>query len=173
MSSKARSNTIPRRRVNSAPTSWSSDGRRAPSNAISIADLPLTLNVDVDFGHNLTFEGSGLDDVARRKRPRHHGARRHLNGRGIDHRGATAPISRSGKSSRSTAAGSSSMEPLDNPALDVVALRKNLAVEAGVELTGTVKVPRVRITSKSAGARKRSAGVAHHRRRPRRGSRTD
>ena len=37
--------------------------------------------------------------------------------------------------------------PLDNPALDVVALRKNLPVEAGIELTGTVKVPQVRITS--------------------------
>ena len=37
--------------------------------------------------------------------------------------------------------------PLEDPALDVVALRKNLAVEAGVELSGTVKVPRVRITS--------------------------
>src|SRR4029077_14930454 len=36
---------------------------------------------------------------------------------------------------------------LDNPALDVVALRKNLAVEAGVQLTGTVKVPQVLITS--------------------------
>ena len=37
--------------------------------------------------------------------------------------------------------------PVDNPALDVVALRKNIAVEAGVELTGTVKVPRVRLVS--------------------------
>lgn len=37
--------------------------------------------------------------------------------------------------------------PLNNPALDVVALRKNLAVEAGVEVTGTVKVPRVRLVS--------------------------
>ena len=37
--------------------------------------------------------------------------------------------------------------PLDNPALDVVALRKNLQVEAGVELSGTVKVPQVRVTS--------------------------
>ncbi len=37
--------------------------------------------------------------------------------------------------------------PLNNPALDVVALRKNLAVEAGVELTGTVRVPRVRLVS--------------------------
>jgi translocation and assembly module TamB len=37
--------------------------------------------------------------------------------------------------------------PLDNPALDIVALRKNLPVEAGVELSGTVKVPQARITS--------------------------
>jgi translocation and assembly module TamB len=37
--------------------------------------------------------------------------------------------------------------PIDNPALDIVALRKNLAVEAGVEVTGTVRVPRVRLVS--------------------------
>ncbi len=37
--------------------------------------------------------------------------------------------------------------PLDNPALDIVALRKNLAVEAGVALTGTVRVPRIQLTS--------------------------
>jgi translocation and assembly module TamB len=37
--------------------------------------------------------------------------------------------------------------PFDNPALDIVALRKNLAVEAGVEITGTVRVPIVRLTS--------------------------
>ena len=30
--------------------------------------------------------------------------------------------------------------PLDNPGLDVLALRKNLPVEAGVEVTGTVRV---------------------------------
>jgi translocation and assembly module TamB len=37
--------------------------------------------------------------------------------------------------------------PLDNPGLDVLALRKNQAVEAGVEVTGTVQVPLVRLTS--------------------------
>src|SRR2546427_649415 len=37
--------------------------------------------------------------------------------------------------------------PLDNPGLDVLALRKNLQVEAGVEVTGTVRVPRVQLTS--------------------------
>lgn len=35
----------------------------------------------------------------------------------------------------------------DNPGLNVRALRKNLAVEAGVEVTGTVKAPQVRLVS--------------------------
>ena len=37
--------------------------------------------------------------------------------------------------------------PLDNPGLDIVALRKNLAVEAGVAVSGTVKVPIIQLTS--------------------------
>lgn len=37
--------------------------------------------------------------------------------------------------------------PVANPALDVVALRRNLAVEAGVEVSGTVRQPRVRLVS--------------------------
>jgi translocation and assembly module TamB len=37
--------------------------------------------------------------------------------------------------------------PLDNPGLDIVALRKNLPVEAGVTVQGTVKVPIVRLTA--------------------------
>lgn len=37
--------------------------------------------------------------------------------------------------------------PIENPALDVLALRKGLQVEAGVELTGTVRVPRLRLVS--------------------------
>jgi translocation and assembly module TamB len=37
--------------------------------------------------------------------------------------------------------------PIDNPALDIIALRKNLQVEAGVRVTGTARVPRVELTS--------------------------
>ena len=37
--------------------------------------------------------------------------------------------------------------PLENPGLDIVALRKNQAVEAGVALSGTVKVPIIQLTS--------------------------
>jgi translocation and assembly module TamB len=38
--------------------------------------------------------------------------------------------------------------PIDNPALDVLALRRNLQVEAGVEVTGTARAPQVRLTSR-------------------------
>ena len=37
--------------------------------------------------------------------------------------------------------------PIDDPALNVLALRKGLAVEAGVEVTGTVRQPKVRLVS--------------------------
>ncbi len=37
--------------------------------------------------------------------------------------------------------------PITNPALDIVALRKNLAVEAGVRVSGTVRVPHIDLTS--------------------------
>lgn len=37
--------------------------------------------------------------------------------------------------------------PIDNPGLDVVAMRKNQPVEAGVSLTGTALAPRVRLVS--------------------------
>jgi translocation and assembly module TamB len=37
--------------------------------------------------------------------------------------------------------------PASNPALNIVALRRNAAVEAGVEVTGNVRVPRVRLVS--------------------------
>ncbi|MBK7332087.1 MAG: translocation/assembly module TamB domain-containing protein [Betaproteobacteria bacterium] len=40
--------------------------------------------------------------------------------------------------------------PLDNPALDILAIRANLPVEVGVELTGSVRVPRVRLVSSPA-----------------------
>jgi translocation and assembly module TamB len=37
--------------------------------------------------------------------------------------------------------------PIDNPALDIAAKRRNLPVEAGVEVTGTVQVPNIKLTS--------------------------
>jgi translocation and assembly module TamB len=111
-----------------------------------VRDLPLTLDLQVALGRNFRFSGEGLDTRL--------AGRVHV---------VTAP------SGALTATGTIRAVagtyyafgqkldidrgrlifdgPVDNPALDVVALRKNLAVEAGVELTGTVKFPNVRLVS--------------------------
>jgi translocation and assembly module TamB len=117
------------------------DERRDPG----LRSLPLSLDLDVDLGR-LTFYGEGLDATLAGRVKVTTGPTGALRGRGTIRTvfgtyyafGQKLTIDRG----RLIFDG-----PLDDPALDVVALRKNLAVEAGVELSGTVKVPRVRITS--------------------------
>lgn len=111
-----------------------------------VRDLPLTLDLEVALGRDFRFTGEGLATrLAGRVRvvTTASGA---LNAKGTiravagtyDVFGQRLVIDR----------GQLLFDgPVDNPALDVVALRKNIAVEAGVELTGTVKVPRVRLVS--------------------------
>jgi translocation and assembly module TamB len=115
-------------------------------NRTDLSDLPLTLDVDVDLGTNLTFVGEGLETGLTGKvkvttsptgNLLGHGTIRAVNGTYYAF-GQRLTIDRG----RLIFDG-----PLSNPALDVVALRKNLAVEAGVKVTGTVRVPTVTITS--------------------------
>ena len=108
--------------------------------------VPLALDLDVDLGHRLEFEGEGLrTDLEGRVRVTTaadgtllgRGTIRAVNGTYVAF-GQTLTIDR----------GQLIFDgPLDNPALDIVALRKNLAVEAGVALTGTVRAPQMRLTS--------------------------
>ncbi|HEY1325895.1 MAG TPA: translocation/assembly module TamB domain-containing protein [Casimicrobiaceae bacterium] len=111
----------------------------------ALRELPLTLDLDVDMPR-LTFYGEGIDATLAGRMKITTGPTGALRGRGTIRTvfgtyyafGQKLTIDRG----RLIFDG-----PLDDPALDVVALRKNLAVEAGIALTGTVKVPRVRITS--------------------------
>jgi translocation and assembly module TamB len=112
----------------------------------ALRDLPLVLDVNVSLGRDFRFTGEGLDT--------------RLAGRV---RVSTTPAGNIAADGTIRAVSGTYFVfgqrldidrgrvifdgPIDNPALDVVALRKNLAVEAGVELTGTVKVPRVRLVS--------------------------
>jgi translocation and assembly module TamB len=118
--------------------------RRNASGAGS--DLPLALDVEVTLGRNFTFSGEGLETRLAGKV-----------------RVATTPAGTfAARGTIRAVAGTYFVfgqrldidrgrlifdGPADNPALDVVALRKNLAVEAGVEVSGTVRVPRVRLVS--------------------------
>jgi translocation and assembly module TamB len=109
-------------------------------------DLPLALDIDVVLGHDLRFTGDGFDTeltgrlrvtTARNGTLATKGTIRTVNGTYFAF-GQRLDIDR----------GQLIFDgPADNPALDVVALRRNLAVEAGVEVTGTVRVPRVRLVS--------------------------
>ena len=111
-----------------------------------MSDLPLTLDVDVNLGQHLTFEGSGLDTALRGSVHVKTSPAGYLTGQGTIS-AANGTYYAFGQKLTIDRGQLIFDGPLDNPALDVVALRKNLQVEAGVEVTGTVKVPRVRITS--------------------------
>jgi len=108
-------------------------------------DIPLVLDVSFDLGDHLTFSGEGIET-------RLAGAVRVT----------TGPSGLVGKGLIRTVRGTYFAfgqrldidrgqlvfdGPLDNPGLDIVALRRNLAVEAGVAVTGTVKVPVIQLTS--------------------------
>ncbi|MEO8344948.1 MAG: translocation/assembly module TamB domain-containing protein [Betaproteobacteria bacterium] len=119
---------------------------RGAANASAGLDVPLLLDLEVSLGDDLRFLGEGLDTGLGGKLHLTTGANSSLVARGtisavngtyfvfgqrldIDH----GQLIFDG--------------PVDNPAIDVTALRRNAAVEAGVEVTGTVRVPRVRLVS--------------------------
>ncbi|HEX4884288.1 MAG TPA: translocation/assembly module TamB domain-containing protein, partial [Casimicrobiaceae bacterium] len=109
-------------------------------------DAPIDLDLAIELGRNFRFSAEGLDtrlagklQVASRK------------GEPITARGTI----RAQQGTYNAFGQKLAIErgrllfdgPVANPALDIVALRKNLAVEAGVEITGTVRAPLVRLTS--------------------------
>ena len=109
-------------------------------------DAPLDLDLEVDLGNRLTVAGSGL--------------RTTLEGRARIATTSTGTLTARGTLStvRGTYAAFGQQlaiergrfifdGPIDNPTLDVVALRKNLPVEAGVEITGSARLPQIRLTS--------------------------
>jgi translocation and assembly module TamB len=122
------------------------DPALSPAAERSATRPPLSLDLEVDLGRNLTVTGEGLDAALTGRVRITTGPDGSLRGRGTIRTlygtyyafGQRLTVERG----RLIFDG-----PLDDPALDVVALRKNLAVEAGVEVSGTVKVPQVRITS--------------------------
>jgi translocation and assembly module TamB len=121
-------------------------GHPRPPPTSALGDLPLKLDLDVDLGTQFTFSGEGLDTGLRgqvRVATLPNGA---LNGAGTiqAYNGTYFTFGQKLTIDRGKLIFDG---PLANPALDVVALRKNLAVEAGVEVTGTARFPRIRLVS--------------------------
>ena len=109
-------------------------------------NLPLAIDLDLDFGRNLTFVGEGLETGLRGKVRVTTNDDGTLRGRGsiVMVNGVYYAFGQRLVIDRGRLIFDG---PLDNPGLDIVALRKNLAVEAGVAVHGTVKVPIIQLTS--------------------------
>jgi len=111
-----------------------------------LRDLPLALDVDVDLGQHLTFVGEGLDTGLTGRVRVTTGTDGALQGRGTI-RAVNGTYYAFGQKLSIDRGVLIFDGPLTNPALDIVALRRNLAVEAGVAVTGTARLPTVAITS--------------------------
>lgn len=110
--------------------------------------LPLSLVLDLDLGKQLRFEGwgirTGLTGTARVKSVRGQplsvvGTVRSDGGRYTAY----------GQDLKITRGALAFQGPLENPGLDVVAVRENLAVEPGIHLTGTLQSPRLTLIADS------------------------
>ncbi len=121
---------------------------RPPSTSLAnVGDLPLRLDIDVDLPPpGVVFAGEGLDTRLTGRVHLVTSASGTLNAKGTI-RTRLGTYFALGQKLTIDRGALIFDGPVDNPALDVVALRKNLPVEAGLELTGTVRVPRVRLVS--------------------------
>jgi len=108
--------------------------------------LPVGLNLTLNLGERFRFQGAGIDSrlagelrltAERLDQLRAYGYIRTENGV-VEAYGRKLAIERGILNFQGQ---------VDNPGLNVRALRENLQVEAGVEVTGTVKAPKVRLVS--------------------------
>jgi translocation and assembly module TamB len=122
-------------------------GRTAPEGRTARRALPLDVDMTLDPGARFRVVGQGLDAYLRGKvlvQSRADGT--------IVARGSIETVNgtyRAFGQRLDIERGRLVFDGLiDNPALDILALRKNLAVEAGVEVTGTARSPQVRLASR-------------------------
>jgi translocation and assembly module TamB len=108
--------------------------------------VPFNVDLDLDFGDRLRFVGEGFDTALSGKlRVKTTGAHDLVANGTIDViRGTYTTFGQRLTIQRGRLFFDG---PPDNPGLDVLALRRNLPVEAGVQVTGTVRVPHVELTS--------------------------
>lgn len=108
--------------------------------------LPMNIEVTVDLGNNFRFRGYGLDaDLIGQLRLRAQ-ANQPLRANGtvsVD-QGTFRAYGRTLDIERGVL---SFVGPIDNPGLDVLAMRRNQAVEAGVRVQGNARSPRVTLYS--------------------------
>lgn len=121
-------------------------GRAQPAPPESPLASRAALDITLDFGSDLHILGRGLDAWIEGRVTVRSGAGGQLDASGTvsTQRGSYTAFGQKLQIDRGRLIFSG---PLENPGLDIVAMRKNQAVEAGVAVTGTAKSPLVRIVS--------------------------
>jgi translocation and assembly module TamB len=113
------------------------------------ARLPISLDIQLDLGQNLSIDAEGLEG-------RLTGQLRFVGSEDGELRAygrlqlANATFLAFGQRLEISPGVLVFDGPLDNPGLQVTAWRRNQAVEAGVQVSGTVRVPRVQLVSQPA-----------------------
>ena len=119
----------PRRRVGEAKTA-----------------LPIQLNLDLDLGENLTVAMRGFDGKLAGRVNLRTTDQGELRAYG-EVRAVAATFFAYGKRLRVDPGVVTFDGPIDNPGLQITAWRRNQAVEAGIQISGTVRAPRVQLVS--------------------------
>ncbi len=123
-------------------------GRTAPARRTGPRALPLDLDMTLDPGPRFRIVGQGLDAYLRGKVQVQSRADGVIVARGTIETAPDGTYRAFGQKLDIERGRLLFDGPIDNPALDILALRKNLQVEAGVEVTGTARAPQVRLTSR-------------------------
>ena len=120
--------------------------RPPPARGAGVGDTPLALDLDLDLGDALTFSGEGLETALTGRVKVQTDARGALQARGTirAERGTYFAYGQKLVIDRGVLIFDG---PLENPALDIVAVRRTPQVDAGVRLTGTARVPQLTLTS--------------------------
>jgi translocation and assembly module TamB len=120
--------------------------QEAPAPTPAAGERALALQLEFDFGDSFRLIGSGLDTLVRGRVALAAADGGPLSTRGTvsTERGTFTAFGQRLEIERGAIVFNG---PVDNPGLDIVALRRLPSVQAGVELSGTARAPRVRITS--------------------------
>ncbi|MEO8938049.1 MAG: translocation/assembly module TamB domain-containing protein [Burkholderiaceae bacterium] len=120
-------------------------GREKTDEDIPARSVPVRLSVKFDMGDDFKVKGSGFEGKL--------GGNIAITGTGADLRAIGTVSVREGiykaygQELTITRGNLTFSGPIDNPALDIIAVRKNLAVEAGVQISGTALAPQAKLVS--------------------------
>lgn len=120
-------------------------GREKDEDEVPAKSVPVRFEVKFDMGDDFKVKGSGFDGKL--------GGVIRIAGNGTDLQAIGTVNVREGvyvaygQTLTITRGNLTFSGPIDNPALDILAVRKNLAVEPGVQVTGTALAPQARLVS--------------------------